>query len=309
MTQYGLLVSTEEWRTMLSEAQQAETLGFHSIWVDDHLLPFNHKNPENRLEAWTSLTALATSTLKIRLGNLVLCNSFRNPALVGKMIASLDNISSGRLEVGLGAGWFEEEYKAFGYDFHKPGSRIKQLQESLDILELVFSGQKFDYTGSNWTLEDCQSLPRPIQSPMPIWIGGTGSKMVHLAVDKASGLNITSSAPEEFEKIMNRVTETCDELGKKKSNFKTSYMTFVHFTKDMEEREKVIDYLHETWYPQPPREAFETLLVGPIELVKEKASYYLENYDLNLFIGKVKGTESIDNPIALFHDEILNSFT
>ena len=302
MTNFGLLVSTEHWANMAKETRMAELLGFHSLWIDDHLLPFNHKNPENRIEAWTGLTSVANKTEKIRLGSLVLCNSFRNPALLGKMVASLDVISNGRVELGIGAGWYKEEYEAYGYEFASSSQRIAQVQETLEILERSFTGEQFDYQGKFWTLKECQSLPRPIQEHLPIWIGGTGPKMINLAVKHATGINITSLPPSDFTKVMERITKACDELGRKETSFKKSYMTFVHFTKDMEEREKVIDYLHETWYPQPDRGAFDTLLIGPPELVKEKISFYLDNYDLDLFIVKINATDSINDPIRLFKE-------
>ena len=308
MTDFGLLLKTEDWETMLSQAQQAEKLKMHSLWIDDHLLRFNHKKPENRIEAWTGLTSIANQTKTIRLGSLVLCNSFRNPALLGKMIASLDVISNGRLELGIGAGWYEEEYNAYGYKFETPSIRIAQLQESLEIFEQLFTGQTFDYHGKYWSLNKCLNLPKPIQQPIPTWIGGTGSKMIKLAVKYGTGLNITSLPPEEFAMVIDKVNKACDDYGRKESSIRKSYMTFVHFTKDLEEREKVIDFLHETWYPQPPRKAFDTLLIGPVELVKEKVSSYIDNYDLNVFIGKVDGTESILDPISLFRDELQQAF-
>lgn len=307
MASFGLLLSTEDWTKMKVQARQADEVGFHSLWIDDHLLNFNKKKPENKIEAWTGLASLVNITSKIRLGSLVLCNSFRNPALLGKMVASLDVISKGRLELGIGAGWYKEEYDAFGYEFLSPRRRIDQLKETLKILRQMFTGEEFDFQGKYWSLKGCLSLPKPIQKPLPIWIGGTGQKMIRLAIRYGTGINITSLPPEEFEKVMNDVSKACDEIGKKESDFKKSYMTFVHFTKDFEEREQVINYLHETWYPQPPREAFDTLLIGPKELVKEKVSYYLDNYDLDLFIANVRGTKSIDDPIQLFYEEIQKS--
>jgi alkanesulfonate monooxygenase SsuD/methylene tetrahydromethanopterin reductase-like flavin-dependent oxidoreductase (luciferase family) len=293
---------------MLKDALQAEQLGFHSIWLDDHLLNFNQKQPENRIEAWTGLTSLANQTSNIRLGHLVLCNSFRNPALLGKMLASLDIISNGRLEFGIGAGWFKEEFLAYGLEFFSATERIEQLKETLQILKKMFTEEKFDFRGKFWNLEGCRSLPRPVQDPLPTWIGGKKPKMIKLAVEYGTGLNITSSPVEDFRKVFENVNRSCDELGKKESEFKISYMTFIHFTKDMKEREEVIDHLHETWYPQPPREAFETMMIGPTEFVKDKASNYLDNYDLNLFIANCKGTESIKDPITLYNDEIISSF-
>ena len=146
--EFGLLVTqfSSEWRHALGDARLADEIGLDSIWMADHLLPTMNVEG-NVFEGWTAMAALAGNTERVRLGHLVLAASFRNPGLMAKMAATLDHASAGRLDFGLGAGWFEAEYKAFGYRFPSPGERRRYFEEYLDALRLLFSGGPVDYEG------------------------------------------------------------------------------------------------------------------------------------------------------------------
>ncbi|MFX0091060.1 MAG: LLM class flavin-dependent oxidoreductase [Candidatus Hodarchaeota archaeon] len=304
MTLFGLFITPENWCDILKSALQAEELGFSSVWIDDHLLNFREP-PEDRLEAWTTITAIAAKTKRIRLGNLVLCNSFRNPALLGKMVASLDIISNGRLELGIGAGWYESEYLAYGYPYSSHFDRISQLREGLVIIKKMFLEDKFDFNGKYWNLKECISNPKPLQNPFPIWVGGTGPKVTQIAVELATGLNVSSTSMEETKKIFKRVADYCDELGRKYSNFKKSYFTLVHLTSTNKERKEVIrKYLRE-WTPTPPKEFFEQLMIGTIEAVTAKINSYIDEFNFDCFMGRCRGTKTVEDPISAFADELL----
>ncbi|MHA1815082.1 MAG: LLM class flavin-dependent oxidoreductase, partial [Candidatus Heimdallarchaeaceae archaeon] len=148
---------------------KAERLGFESAHVNDHLIGFDEKQEKKEpyLEALMLMSALATETEKIKLGHIVLCNSFRNPAYLAKMISTLDNISKGRALLWLGAGWYEEEYKAYGYPFPDPKRRVDELEESLTIYKKLFTEDSTDFEGKFWKLENTRNYPKPIQKPYP----------------------------------------------------------------------------------------------------------------------------------------------
>ena len=145
---------------------KVERLGFESAHVTDHF--FN-----NFLEAMMLTSALAVETSKIKLGLVVLCNSFRNPAYLAKMISTLDVISNGRALMWLGAGWYEEEYKAYGYPFPTPKRRVDELEESLTIYKKMFTEDVTDFDGKFWKLERNRNFPKPIQKPYPQIVLGT----------------------------------------------------------------------------------------------------------------------------------------
>jgi F420-dependent oxidoreductase-like protein len=153
---------------------ECERLKYDSIWLDDHLMYGKHPI----LECWTTLSALASLTARIRLGTMVLCNSYRNPALLAKMAATFDVISNGRLEFGIGAGVQEDEHKAYGMPFLKASDRISRMKEATEIIKKMWTEEKANYHGKYYTINEAECLPKPLQKPHPpITIGGGGEKL------------------------------------------------------------------------------------------------------------------------------------
>src|SRR5215470_14282512 len=145
---FGALLrqADNRWSSIAESARICDDLGFHSIHFIDHLLALPDPTGDI-LESWTALTACAAITRRVRLGGNVLCNGFRSPALLAKMGASLDVISGGRFELGIGAGWHEPEYSAYGFDFPPPGVRIAQLGEAVKIIKALWTGERTDFDG------------------------------------------------------------------------------------------------------------------------------------------------------------------
>ena len=161
----------DQLRTVVLEC---ERLGYDSIWLDDHLM--YKKTPI--LECWTTLSALASLTAKIRLGTMVLCNSYRTPALLAKMVATLDVISNGRLEFGIGAGVQKNEHEAYGIPFPKPSERIDRMKEAVEIIKKMWTEENANYQGKYYTINNAMCQPKPLQTPHPpITIGGSGEKL------------------------------------------------------------------------------------------------------------------------------------
>ena len=177
--EFGLVLSqfTERWSHVEGDARLAEDVGLDSIWLVDHLLATG--DPSGPVfEAWTGLAVLAGITERVRLGHLVNCVSFRNPGLLAKMASTLDHASGGRLDLGLGAGWFEREYDAFGFDFMGPGDRRRYFEEYVEALTLLFTGEPVDYAGRFVTVRDGICRPGPVQQPgPPLVVGASGPLM------------------------------------------------------------------------------------------------------------------------------------
>lgn len=198
---------------------KCDGLGFDSAWLHDHLLSvsFTGKSSDRCLEAYTTLAALARDTKRLRLGVMVTCVGYRNPAYLAKISATIDTISRGRFMMGIGAGWYEDEYKAFGYKFPSVPDRIGQLRETLKILRLMWTESSPSFAGKHFTIENASCNPRPIQSKIPIWVGAsTGTRTIpSVAVRLADGLN--SSAKLELIRLMiQRAEETRQEIGRKR---------------------------------------------------------------------------------------------
>jgi alkanesulfonate monooxygenase SsuD/methylene tetrahydromethanopterin reductase-like flavin-dependent oxidoreductase (luciferase family) len=154
---------------------ECEHQGYHAVWLDDHLM----YNDWPILESWTTLSALASLTSKIRLGTMVSCSAHRNPALLAKMAATLDVLSNGRLELGIGAGTQETEHIAYGFGFPPPSVRIERLSEALEVIRRLWMEEKANYQGNHYTLKNAVCEPKPLQEPRPpITVGGSGELLM-----------------------------------------------------------------------------------------------------------------------------------
>ncbi len=177
--EFGLVLSQfgAKWGYVAGDAEAAERHGLDSVWLADHLLaPFGAEG--DVFEAWTALAVLAGATERVRLGHLVNCVSFRNVGLLAKMAATLDHASGGRLELGLGAGWYEREYTAFGWAFPPPAARVAAFREVVEALDLLFRGGPVDFDGAHVRLAGAYCHPVPVQQPRPPFVFGTGGEVM-----------------------------------------------------------------------------------------------------------------------------------
>jgi len=172
-------------------AKECEKLKYQSIWISDHTI-----KGKTRFECWSTISALSTITERIRLGTSVLSYLFRNPALMAKMAATLDQISNGRLVFGIGAAYDENEHVSYGFPFPKASIRIEQLEEYLSIVKRVWLEERPTFVGKYYVIKDATCLPKPIQKPHPpIMVGGSGKKMLGLVARQANILNLDLDYP------------------------------------------------------------------------------------------------------------------
>lgn len=189
--------------TILERTLAAEAAGFDSVWLMDHLAA--PMAPEvDTFEGWTLAAALAARTTTIRIGHLVTCDPFRHSALLAKMAATVDSISDGRLELGIGWGSVPDELTTFGIGTGTATVRAARLRESLEVLDLMFAGERFDYSGEHYTLQGAIGRPRPVQTPHPpIHIGGAGPKLTMPIVrDHADWWNCPSYAIDRLDALL-----------------------------------------------------------------------------------------------------------
>ncbi len=188
---FGLFLPTSDFSQARQAALRAEADGFYSVSINDHFFtPFGPPSTP-QLECFTTLTAIAAATTKVRLGPSVAAASFRSPALLAKIASTLDQVSNGRLVLGLGAGWKREEYEAHGYPYPSNAERVAQLGETLAILKAMWTEGEPSFKGRYFTIEKAFNYPRPVQKPHPpIMLGGSGSKLLQLAGKYADIINL-----------------------------------------------------------------------------------------------------------------------
>jgi F420-dependent oxidoreductase-like protein len=178
-TEFGVMLPQmgTSWSQVREVAAAAEEAGFDSVWAVDHFVGIPDQSIPV-LEAWTALTAVAAITRRVRMGHLVLCVSYRNPALLAKMAATLDVISGGRFILGIGAGWHQQEYGEYGYEFPPIGRRLAQLDEALSIVRAMWTETDASFSGRHFSVRDAVCLPKPVQARLPILVGGGGEKVM-----------------------------------------------------------------------------------------------------------------------------------
>jgi alkanesulfonate monooxygenase SsuD/methylene tetrahydromethanopterin reductase-like flavin-dependent oxidoreductase (luciferase family) len=224
LPQYDFSVPGENplrWETLLGHAQRAEGLGFHSLWVSDHLFLDIEKyggapGRHGVFEPIVTLAALGRAVPGVRLGTLVVCEALRPPGVLAKLLAGLDQACGGRLDVGLGAGWYEPEYRALGMDIPGPGVRLARLEEALDILIGLLGGGPFTYRGRYHGVEGAVNLPAARQVPRPrLFLGGSGDRLLGLVAAKADGWNtVWVWKPKDYEVRLAVLEQRCDEVGR-----------------------------------------------------------------------------------------------
>jgi probable F420-dependent oxidoreductase len=222
------------WAGVKRCAQKAEAAGFDSLWVSDHLWLDWSKyggsdEPQAALECWTTLSALTACTSQVRIGSLTLCNDFRNPGLLAKMAATLDIFSEGRLEIGLGAGWYEPEYRAAGITLDSPGTRIRRVGEAVEIIARLLEGEELRFKGDHYTLDGAICRPPPLQDPRPrIWIGGKGDLLLATAARVADGWNFSwLGSFETYAERARAADQACERYGRDPSSLARSTGVFL----------------------------------------------------------------------------------
>jgi F420-dependent oxidoreductase-like protein len=201
------------WPALAERWRRYEALGFDSIWDCDHLYqPSKPTGPY--FEAWTLLAALATQTERVRIGVLVTCNTFRHPALLAKEAITVDHVSNGRLELGLGAGWFVPEHEQFGIPFPSPGELVGRFREAVEIIDGMLRNELSTYEGRYYQLHDAPSRPGPVQRPRPpLLLAGKGPRMLKIVAQYADAWNSSGSVDEV--RVWNQILdENCAAIGR-----------------------------------------------------------------------------------------------
>ena len=290
-----------------SVALRAEQLGYDAGYVYDHFIPYyGDKRTLPFFEAYTLLSAIASITTKLRVGQVVTCNSYRSPSLLAKMSSTLDAISNGRLEFGIGAGWFEYEYNSYGYQFDSASTRIEQLDESLIIIKKMWQKEKSSFKGKHYSIKNAICSPKPIQNPHPpIMVGGTGQKLIAVAAKHATRYNHPFGTPEILLSKIEMLKTQCKKIKRNFYEIENSVLLRVLVGKDKDDLKQIVTQLkkkNESISEFIMRSKDSIALGTPDEVVEYLQKYV--NIGISYFIVNFIGLSNSLEMLSLFSKKV-----
>src|SRR5579875_43725 len=262
------------YETMTRVAKEAESLGFASVWLYDHFHTVPTPTQATTFECWTSTAALARDTRRVRIGQMVSCTGYRSPALLAKMASTVDVLSHGRLTLGLGAGWYEQEYRAYGYEYPDAPTRLRQMRETIEILFAMWTQEEATFEGKYFQVRGAINQPKGVQQPhIPLLIGGSGEQVtLKLVAQYADACNIGG----DIAKIRRKfavLKAWCERVGREYDSIKRTAMVDLCAIGETEEAARAsiplfyqpqIELMHSRW------------LIGTPEMIRQRVSEYEE---------------------------------
>ncbi len=290
-----------------SVALKAEQLGYDAGYVYDHFIPYyGDKRTLPFFEAYTLLSAVAAITTKLRVGQVVTCNSYRLPSLLAKMSSTLDAISNGRLEFGIGAGWFEHEYNSYGYQFDSASTRIEQLDESLIIIKKMWQKEKSSFKGKHYSIKNAICSPKPIQNPHPpIMVGGAGQKLIAVAAKHATRYNHPFGTPEILQSKIEMLKTQCKKINRNFDEIENSVLLRVLVGKDKDDIKQIVTQLkkkNESISEFIMRSKDSIALGTPDEVIEYLQKYV--NIGISYFIMNFIGLSNSFEMLSLFSKKV-----
>ena len=270
----GIDGAEAKWNRAVDIAMLAEQIGYDSIWLYDHFHNVPRPAHEAVFECWTTIAAISQRTSRIRLGQMVGCNSYRSPALLAKITSTIDVISGGRLEWGIGAGWYELEYKGYGYEFPKPKDRIGMLRESVEIVTSMWSQPETTYDGEYYKLVRANCDPKPLQQPHPpIWIGGGGEQLTLRVVARLADCSNWGGKAEDWARKREILKGHCAAVGRDEAEIRKTWSPelFIRETED-----EIVAAGSKSINNEPFDSWRAGNLVGTPEQVSEKIATYIK---------------------------------
>ncbi|MDO8615598.1 MAG: LLM class F420-dependent oxidoreductase [Dehalococcoidia bacterium] len=267
------------WDELLAVWQELDrSSGFESLWLMDHFVTgfgveFGSEGPCT--EGWTSLAALAHATSRVRLGILVTGNTYRHPAVLAKMATTVDHISGGRLEFGIGAAWHTYEHQAFAIPFHTVRERLQRLDEAVQVIKLLWTQARPAFNGRHYQLDRPPYNPPNVQQPHPpILIGGGGEKRTLRTVAKYADATNVQGTPEEVARKFQVLEGHCKEIGRDFGSIRRTIQVPLFLTEDAAFRQRVLQGMSAAT-GRPPEEAARGLLIGSVDEIKERVREFV----------------------------------
>ena len=301
------LRDAQTYPAMLERAKKAETLGFTHAFLNDHVHGFAKEGKEPYLDAWTTMTGIGLET-NLRVGQIVLFNSLRHPAVLAKMIATLDNMTNGRYELIIGAGWNESEYVGYdlmgqGQGMPPAGERVDRLKESVQILRAMLSNEITSFDGEFYTLHDAINIPQPVQSPFRISIGGTQKRIRRIAAKYADGINFTGTIS-KLRELHSAMIPELDRYGKSVESY---YFSGFGGVRIVETEKEAADLAEQSAKRLgiSVEQARKQMLIGTAEELTQKMGILRDELNFKLMVVVVTGSASLDDPLVTFADQVM----
>jgi F420-dependent oxidoreductase-like protein len=303
--EFGTFLAPEdnEYSTLKERAMLCDELEYDSLWVSDHLVGL-YKGPDSpRLECWTTVTAIAAITKKIRLGQLCLAAPFRNPALLAKMAATLDVITNGRAILSIGAGWHGDEFSAYGYHFGTIRDRLERLEECSHIIKLMWTQDAPSFDGKHYKIHEAYCVPKPVQKPnLPLMVAGGGERYtLKTAARHADMTNYSAwiGTPSEFEHKTRILNEHCQKMGRDPDKITKTWAAFVFINERQEKAEKTVRdfYKNKIWADKLRG------LIGTPEKIVQSLHEYIDRGATHFILSFLGG--DFEKEATLFMDEVV----
>lgn len=282
-------------------AKTVDDLEYHSIWMSDHLHGMHGNQATPRFECWTLGTALAAVTKRVKFGQLTMATPFRNPAIIAKMAATLDNITDGRVILSIGAGWHFDEFRGHGYYFGSKSSRSRRLEEAAKIIKLLWNEENPSYFGRYYKIDRAYCNPKPVQNKLPLMIAGGGEKRTLRTAARYGDMTNYSAwmgTPKDFKKKTDILLAHCKSEERNPEEITKTWAAFVFIDESMSgARAKV------KAYPNAPRVGENGGLMGTPESIVQDIYKYMDA-GVDYFILRFLGGEW-EKEIALFTEEVI----
>jgi F420-dependent oxidoreductase-like protein len=261
----------EAYETMTRVAQTADETGYDSVWLVDHFHTVPQPSQEVTFEAWITTAALARDTKRVRVGQMVTCNGYRNPALLAKMASTVDVLSHGRLNFGIGAGWYEHEYRAYGYDYPDAPTRLRQLREALQVILAMWTQEEAVFEGKYYQVRGAINQPKGVQKPhIPILIGGGGEKVtLKLVAQYGNACNVFGD-PAALEHKFSVIKQHCETVGRDYNSIhRTSGAVCIIGDTDEQALAKAPEFVKARF-----GEAINSTLIGSLDTIRKRIAAY-----------------------------------
>jgi F420-dependent oxidoreductase-like protein len=294
------------WADLRSAWQTIEEAGFDTAWVFDHFFPIFSDPSGPCFEGWMALTGLALETKRVEVGVLVTGNTYRHPAVLAKMAATVDHASNGRSILGIGAAWFEQEHAAYGIQFYTVPERIRRLDESLQVIKSLLTQKQTTFEGRYYQLKDAYCEPKPIRQPHPpIMIGGAGEKMTLKVVAKYADIWNTFGSPVDFKQKLKVLSQHCASVGRSMDAIEVSWAGTALICDSSAQRDAFLKPIAQRW-GRSADEMAQATLVGSVDEVRARIEEFVG-------VGVTHFIISVMPPYDLtgwkrFADEIIGRF-
>jgi alkanesulfonate monooxygenase SsuD/methylene tetrahydromethanopterin reductase-like flavin-dependent oxidoreductase (luciferase family) len=306
---FGLYIrAAGNYPAMVDIARYAEELGLFGVFLNDHFEGLSGDRKEPYLEGWTAMVGVGVETRRIRVGHITLFNSMRNPAVLAKMITTLDVMTGGRYETIIGAGWNEPEYVGYdlmgkGRGMPDAGERVTRLKETVQIVRGMFDNEVFSFHGKYWTLKDAMNVPGPVQKPMRLSVGARQRRMISIAAKYADGMN-GSGNMDAIKGYLKILEPELEKNGRKMRDFYLHGFTTITPTRSKEETNTLLKKIAKG---KPVKEIADDLFVGTPDVLVEKLRACVDlGMKMMIVIPRSNELRAIKESCIVLRDEVFN---